>query len=182
MSKRSVYSPEERERGLTTLILAGSSLKASAITGIPHTTLRDWKHEHSDQYERLQTELEPRIVKKIAAEAESLVLKIADREAKILESFTDAQIQSLDPKDKAATLRNLSTSKALQIDKLSSPLRERPSHVQQARDLDQVVHAMARLVGFDATSTATEITEPPSALPAVSGIANVREPSSPGPA
>jgi hypothetical protein len=91
--------------------------------------------------------------------------------------------QSLDPKDKAATLRNLSTSKALQIDKLSSPLRERPSPTySKARDLDQVVHAMARLVGFDATSTATEITEPPSALPAVSGIANVREPSSPGPA
>jgi hypothetical protein len=60
-------------------------------------------------------------VKKIAAEAESLVLQIADREAAILKSFTDDEIAGLDPKDKAATLRNLSTSKALQIDKLSSP-------------------------------------------------------------
>jgi transposase-like protein len=158
---RSRYSPEERERGLTTLILAGSSTKASEILGISEDTLRCWKREHRDQYERLQTELEPRVVKKIAAEAESLVLQIADREAAILKSFTDTEIAGLDPKDKAATLRNLSTSKALQIDKLSSPLRERPSHVQQGRDLDQVVSAMARLVGFDATSTATEIVDAP---------------------
>jgi transposase-like protein len=157
--KRRLYSPEERERGLTTLILAGSSVKASELTGITEPTLRDWKREHRDQYERLQEELEPRVVKKIAAEAESLVLQIADREAAILKSFTDVEIAGLDAKDKAATLRNLSTSKALQIDKLSSPLRERPSHVQQGRDLDQVVSAMARLVGFDATATATEIVD-----------------------
>jgi transposase-like protein len=122
---RSRYSPEERERGLTTLILAGSSPKASKLTGIPEATLKAWRRDHHERYEQLQDELEPRIVKKIAAEAESLVLRIADREAKILESFTDDEIMSLDPKDKAATLRNLSTSKALQVDKVSSPLRER---------------------------------------------------------
>jgi hypothetical protein len=51
----------------------------------------------------------------------------------------EAEVDSLDAKDLAGAFRNVTTSKALQIDKLSSPLRERPSHVQQGRDLDQVV-------------------------------------------
>jgi transposase-like protein len=178
--KRSVYGLEDRERGMTTLILAGSSRKAGELTGISEDTLRAWKREHRERYEQLQDELEPRVVKKIAAEAESLVLQIADREAAILQSFTDDEIKSLDPKDKAATLRNLSTSKALQVDKVSSPLRERPSHVQQGRDLDQVVSAMARLVGFDATSTAVEVRDPvPSSVPLIPASTDLNAPEHP---
>jgi transposase-like protein len=150
VAKRRRYSPEEIERGLTALILAGSSTRASQETGISEDTLRSWKRIHADQYDRLTRDLEPRVVQKIAAEAESLVLSIADRERAILASFSDEEIQGLDAKDKAATLRNLTTSKALQIDKLSSPLRERPSHVQQGSDVEGLMMRMARLLGHEA--------------------------------
>jgi hypothetical protein len=140
-------SPEEIERGLTALILAGSSTRASEETGIPDGTLRSWKRDYADQYDRLCNDLEPRVVQKIAAEAESIVLSIADRERQIIESLTDDQIHRLEPKDKAATLRNLSTSKALQIDKLSSPLRERPSHVNPSTDIEGLMMRMTRALG-----------------------------------
>jgi hypothetical protein len=159
-STRSVYGPEERERGLTALILAGSSPKASEVTGIPEATLRAWKRDHSARYEQLQDELEPRIVKKIAAEAENIVLRLAHIQHKAIDQL-EGSIDELKPAELAAASRNLATTSALYIDKHSSPLRERPSHVQQGRDLDQVVSAMARLVGFDATSTATEIVDAP---------------------
>jgi transposase-like protein len=154
ITTRSVYSPEDRERGLTALILAGSSPKASEVTGIPEATLRAWKRDHSERYEQLQDELEPRIVKKIAAEAENIVLRLAHIQHKAIDQL-EGNIDELKPAELAAASRNLATTSALYIDKHSSPLRERPSHVQQGRDLDQVVvSAMARLVGFDATSTA----------------------------
>lgn len=140
------YSPEDKERGLTAWVLAGSSLKASELVGIPSSTLRDWRQEDSEQFDRLREDLEPRIVKKIAAEAESLAMQIAEREARLLEKLTDADLDNLTPSEKAATLRNLSTSKALQIDKLSSPLRERPSHVQSDSG-EHLLTSIARLLG-----------------------------------
>jgi hypothetical protein len=69
-------SPEDIERGLTALILAGSSTVAEEVCGIKATTLRTWKVKHADQYERLQRDLEPRIVQKIAGESEGVVSRI----------------------------------------------------------------------------------------------------------
>jgi transposase-like protein len=176
ITTRSVYSPEDRERGLTALILAGSSIKASEVTGIPAPTLRDWKRDHHERYEQLQDELEPRIVKKIAAEAENIVLRLAHLQHRAIDKLED-NIDELKPAELAAASRNLATTSALMIDKHSSPLRERPSHVQQGRDLDQIVSAMGRLLNFDASSTATEIVdaEPVSAsLPSTSVTPNAQ--------
>lgn len=146
MGTRTRYSPEEIERGLTALVLAGSSSQASEITGIDDATLRTWKSKHRDNYDRLAKDLESQVVDKIAAEAENLAIRIAEVEAKIIAGLDDAAIKTLDAKDMASTLRNLSTSKALQIDKLSSPLRERPSHVQQDSG-EHLLTSIARLLG-----------------------------------
>jgi transposase-like protein len=155
--KRRRYSPEEIERGLTALILAGSSEAASQTCGIQATTLRDWKNTHRDRYDRIARDIEPQVVQRIAAEAENLALRIADREAAILRSMTDSDLAELKPAEKAATLRNLSTSKALQIDKLSSPLRERPSHVQHGNDAATLLASVARKLGIVHTPNHAEI-------------------------
>lgn len=144
-------SPEEIERGLTALILAGSSTKASEACGISADTLRTWKRDHREQYDRLCESIEPQVVKKIAAEAENLAIRIADREAKIIASLDDTKIAELEAKDLAATLRNLSTAKALQIDKLSSPLRERPGYGGNAGlDVEGLMMRMLRAMGQQA--------------------------------
>jgi transposase-like protein len=146
--KRRRYSPEEVERGLATLVIAGSSLKASEITQIPDDTLRSWKREHLDRYEELRHELEPKIARTIAAEAEQLAIRTAQLEHKILDDFTDDDIGKLKPADKASTLRNLATARAISIDKVSSPLRERPSHVQPSHGLHDLLGQVAKVLGL----------------------------------
>lgn len=158
-------SPEEIERGLTALILAGSSTKAAEACGIPDATLRAWKRQHPDIYERLQNDLEPRIVKKIASEAEGIVLRLAEIQHDVLDQF-DKTKHELKPSELAAASRNLATTSALYVDKHSSPLRERPSHVQQGTDLEGALAIMARAMGAQhvtnlAESQTTEIPQPP---------------------
>jgi hypothetical protein len=140
-------SPEEIERGLTALILAGSSVKAEEATGIPQGTLRAWKCQHPEQYERLQNDLEPRIVKKIASEAEGIVLRLAEIQHDVLDQFETTK-HDLKPAELAAASRNLATTSALYVDKHSSPLRERPSHVHQGMDMEGLLQRMARAMGI----------------------------------
>jgi hypothetical protein len=177
---RSVYAMEDRERGMAALIVAGSSAQASELVNIPASTLREWKADHPERYAQLRTELHGKVAEQIASEAEHMAQRLARIEHQMADKL-EAGIDKLDAKDLPGALRNVTTSKALQIDKLSSPLRERPSHVQQGRDLDQVVSAMARLVGFDATAVAIDITDAVP-LPAARDASNAREQSSPGPA
>lgn len=153
--KRSRYSPEDIERGLAALVIAGSSVRASEVTGVKDVTLRAWKQEHAERYEQLRHELEPQIARTIAAEAETLAQRIAGLEHQTVDQI-EATIAELKPAEAAAALRNLSTSKALQVDKISSPLRERPSHVQHGTSPDELVSRMARALGVTIDSTATE--------------------------
>lgn len=181
-------SPEEVERGLTALILAGSSEKASEACGIPAGTLRAWKCEKPEQYERLQNELEPRIVKKIAGEAEGIVLRLADLQHQALDQF-EATMHELKPSEAAAASRNLATTSALYVDKHSSPLRERPGYGgNTGLDVEGLMIRMARAMGIqhvpnqaEIESTAVESTSSvPSRdlpLPAESSEPNVREPT-----
>ncbi len=155
---RRQYSPEEIERALSTLVMSGSSREAAKATGVPSGTLRDWKHKHADQYARLQEDLEPTVVKKIAAEAEGIVLRLAGIQHDVLDQFEKTKGE-LKPGELAAASRNLATTSALYVDKHSSPLRERPSHVQQLQGLDTLIKRMEREMGFDASSTAVEITD-----------------------
>jgi transposase len=178
------WSLEERKRGLSAVVLAGSSLKASDLVGIPSSTLREWIAENREEYERLREELEPQVVKKIAAEAETLVLRIAEREAQILDALDEHTIGKMEGKDLAGTLRNLSTSKALQVDKVSSPLRERPSHVQHGQNVEELVHRMARFLGESPQTIvdATVVDESPGrTLMAESGELNAHGPQSASP-
>jgi hypothetical protein len=150
MAKRRRYSPEEIERGLTALILAGSSIPASEVCGIPAPTLRAWKRDNEDQYARLQDDLEPRIVKKIAGESESLVVRIFDLQRATLDQY-EQTMHELKPAEAAAASRNLATTSALYVDKHSSPLRERPGYGNnQGADIEALMMRMARLLGHEA--------------------------------
>jgi transposase-like protein len=149
MARRRRYSPEEIERGLTALILAGSSTAASEATGINASTLREWKQDHAEQYERIQSNIEPRIVQKIAGESEGIVVRLAGLQHRTLDQY-EQTMHELKPAEAAAASRNLATTSALYIDKHSSPLRERPSHVQQGSDVEGLMMRMARLLGHEA--------------------------------
>jgi transposase-like protein len=157
---RTRYSLEDRERGLAALVIAGSSIRASEVTGIQASTLREWKMDHPERYEALRHDLEPQVARTIAAEAESLAQRIASLEHRTIDHI-EATIDELKPSEAAGALRNLTTSKALNVDKVSSPLRERPSHVQHNTGVDELVSKLNRALGFDATSTAIELSSTP---------------------
>ena len=176
MPSGSPYSPEDRERGLAALVIEGSSQRASELVGIPARTLREWREQDPEHFEDLRHRLEPHVAKKIAAEAEHLTQRSFQVQHKILDAFTDEEIQGLKPADKASALRNLQTHAALGIDKLSSPLRERPSHVQHTTGVDELVARLNRMLGFDAVSTAVELSSEPirEALSPESASSNAR--------
>jgi transposase-like protein len=173
---RTRYSLEDRERGLAALVIAGSSIRASEVTGISDATLRTWKQENPDRYEALRHELEPQVARTIAAEAETIALKLSQVEHDLADALTPDVIGALKPSDVASTLRNVSTSKALQVDKISSPLRERPSHVQHSTGVDELVSKLNRALGFDVTSTAVELES--RSLTTESDVPNVRDQAS----
>jgi transposase-like protein len=147
MAYKRRWTPEDRERGLTTLVLAGSSVLASEECGIPAVTLRSWKLDHREQYDRIAETQEPEVVKRIAAGAERTVLRLNDIQDRYLDEM-EATIHELKPGEIPGALRNAATAAALNIDKLSSPLRERPSHVNQGISLDAIQQAMQRTLGL----------------------------------
>jgi len=152
------YSPEEIERGLAALVIAGSSIEASKAVGISDSTLREWKMLYPDQYTRLQKDLEPKIVDKIAGEAESIVLRLAALQHAYIDEMITT-LPQLKPGELPGAARNIATVSALYVDKHSSPLRERPSHVQPTTDHDGNVRKLARILGIDVEGTATEIVD-----------------------
>jgi hypothetical protein len=178
--KRRRYSPEEIERGLTALILAGSSREAEEVTGINARTLRDWKQDHSATYHRLMDSLEPTVVKKIAGESEQIVNRIFGLTHATLDQYENT-VHELKPSEAAAAARNLATTSALYVDKHSSPLRERPTHVHQGQDMESLLRGMARALGVqhvpnqaDVQGTAVELPSPTPLSPASASL-NARD-------
>jgi hypothetical protein len=114
------------------------------------TTLAKWATEvYSDRYHELREELAPQVAKKIAAEAEALAFKLAEAEVLLAEQLvTAAENGELPAKELSGALRNLSTSKALQVDKLSSPLRGRPTVVHGHADPSELLAQLSRKLGI----------------------------------
>lgn len=164
MAKRRSYSDEEKRSALTALILAGGNTeKASKALDIPGRTLRTWRDEDSELYEELRVTLAPRIAEKIAADAEALAITLTELETKVAQRVLDT-LDEMKPAEAASALRNVSTSKALQFDKLSSPVRGRPTVIHASQDAGQALLEMGRRLGISIDSTAVEIPQSQEAL------------------
>lgn len=87
------------------------------------------------------------------------MLRLAD----VQHAYIDRMIETLPdlkPGEIAGAARNAATVSALYVDKHSSPLRERPSHVQPHTDVDHLLSRMQRLLGTTViNSTAVDVTE-----------------------
>jgi hypothetical protein len=154
------YSPEEIERGLATLAIAGNSIKAAELTGFPDKTIREWKRTHPERYETLRTELHAKVAEQIASEAEHVAQRLGDLEHLMVDRL-EKNIDQLEPRDLPGALRNVTTSKALQMDKIHGPVRERPAYVNKGTDILDLMGRMARLLGH----------ETPKQLPSIDGTA-----------
>lgn len=176
-------SLEEKHRGLTALILCRTAKEASEQTEIPEKTLNSWRQRDPALYNKLREDLEPQLVKRIAADAEMIVQRLADKELALIDALDPTELSA---KDVAGALRNVTTAKALNLDKVSSPLRERPSHVQHSTDIGDVVSKLGQILGMnlqepitdahvvDDPSSSTSV-DPSLALASESGHLNARD-------
>lgn len=165
---RSNYDEETRERALHRLAINGGNcrrtsreLKAQGIN-ISDKALGAWMNtRHRDRYMVIREETKETIAEHIAADAEQLAVQIAEAEQLALTATINAiQTGDLDPKELSGALRNLTTSKALQIDKIASPLRGRPTTIHEHRNPTEIIAKLNQLApGLVIDSTAKDITD-----------------------
>jgi crotonobetainyl-CoA:carnitine CoA-transferase CaiB-like acyl-CoA transferase len=151
------HTPITVDRALSAYIMCGNNaseaerlLRSYGDTDVPsHQSIRGWAEKHADRLHELREELHPQIAKKIAADAEGLALKLAQAEETITEHLLLAvDAGELPAKELSGALRNISTSKALQVDKLSSPLRGRPTVIHGNQDPAETLANLARKLGL----------------------------------
>lgn len=127
----SKYTLRQVDEGLKHLVLAaGDATKASQVVGIPESTLKAWRSkQHTDRYQQLRDELEPRIRAHLVADAEDLALTYGAIERQLAERLTQ-QLDQLQPRDTANALKSLATSRAISTDKVLL-LRGQPTEIIQ---------------------------------------------------
>jgi hypothetical protein len=148
--RASRYSEDEIERALIAVaVCAGNTHRAHrelAKQGhkIPRPTLDVWATRlHADRYQRIATEVVPKIHERIATEAEDLAQAYADAERTALDRLNET-LDELDPKDVATAIRNLATSRGISIDK-AALLRGRPTQIIEHRDPADIARELAAM-------------------------------------
>jgi hypothetical protein len=176
--RRREYTPVEIDKAL--LVLAGcggNSWRASEITGVPSTTLRDWRvNEHRDRYLKLADQERPRLEQLAVEDAIGAMMLAGEIEREIgnqlLERLGDEQTKPKEIAELAGALQRSTTSKGINGTKLLE-LTGRPTQVVEHRDGTQILEELKRIApGLIIDSTAEEI--PTRALSAESVSANAR--------
>lgn len=169
MSRRS-FTTEQIEQALWTLALhagkptaASEALKSQGLT-ISKQLLHDWQTErHAERYEQIRQEAAHTIALKVAADAEQTMLQAGELERRILDQMQTAlEAGELKPADLSGALRNVTTTKALNNDKISAPIRGRPSVITEHRSVDDIARKLEQLGVIEGTavevSSAHELT------------------------
>ena len=141
------------EKGLTVLALcSGNTRKAArelekAGSRIPRTTLRMWATEtHAADYSRIEAQVLPTVYGNIAAECEDIARSMVTAERELLERVSDTAGE-LKPAEAAGALRNLSTAKAINLDK-AGVIRGRPTEIREDRTMVEVLRSLERFPGI----------------------------------
>jgi hypothetical protein len=125
------------------------------------STLSRWKIRDAERYEEIRTEISHKLVGEVANQAEQIMLEAGELELEIIARMRD-ELANLKPSDLSSALRNLSTTKALNNDKIASPIRGRPTVIHSDRTADEILRALKHLEpGLIVDGTAEES---PSAL------------------
>lgn len=134
--ERPTYDPEQVERGLIALAECnGNGRKAERLLAqdgisIAQATLYEWKnHRKVEQYERVKAEVLPKVRLKAAERHMDLSDRLMDTEGLILERLNQ-NVDNLDPRDLAGSLRNVSTSGAIHTDK-AQLLADQPTEIRR---------------------------------------------------
>lgn len=143
-----------------TITRTRTQLEQQGLHPPSHATLKDWRDErHRGRYLQHLHDSREQIATLIATEAEEVAIQAAAEERAMLSAITQARENGeLEPKDYANILRNVTTTKSLNIDKIASPLRGRPTTVIEHTNPDEILRKLERLApGLVVDGTAEEL-------------------------
>lgn len=123
---RGNYKREDITYGLTTVIAFAGNCEAASRAleaegkPIPASTLRVWRcSSFRDEYLELEAQHRPEIDARAVSQARTLVEKLGEAEELAIDRTIEAlQAGEINAKDAAATLKNLTISKGVNIDKI----------------------------------------------------------------
>lgn len=148
------YSPEDIDRALMEIVLAGGNIKLAhrrlkdRELNIPYSTLKTWPEQHAERLDKLRREYSHKVAEKIAAEAEELAVQYAAAEREALALARD-KLASMKGSELTRATKEFAIAKAIQVDKLSSPLRGRPTSITETRNPQDAVRALAQSLGME---------------------------------
>jgi hypothetical protein len=158
------YTQEDIDYALTVVALcAGRTQYASDALAqegknIPQGTLDNWKHHTDGRYARIQEAAQDQIAQKIAAGAEAVALRAQEIETELLEELAKKKGE-LRASEVAGAVRNITTTKSLNVEKIVNPLRGRASTITEHRDANEILRSLASRLPKAIDGTAEEITE-----------------------
>lgn len=148
MPKR--HTPEDIERGLTALAVAGNSLSAAEMTGFNDRTIRKWREQHADRFALIEAGRAALIDQSLREEFRKVVFKGTRVSLKALHA-TEEQLDAGTLKDPAAAARNAATTTGIMQDKLNT-MEGRPTSIVVHRSSDDVMRGLAAAGFVDGTA------------------------------
>lgn len=169
------YTDAEREHALVAVAWAsGNSRRAAASLEeqgfpVPERTLRLWKRDHAELYQRVEQDVLPRVRAELASDFTDLARYELAVARKVLDRLHDEadDPEKLPTRDLPGALRNVKVSGAVGVDK-AAMLRDEPTstvrHISVAETLRSLKALGVVIEGAAEDVTDAEVVEPP-ALP-----------------
>jgi hypothetical protein len=146
------YSDREKiDQALLALVVTGGNASAAhtqleaAGINVPRRTLQDWRTRHAQRYQQLQDQYGPQLEQQIVRNTRERISALDALEGDVIQKLHE-DLDSLEAKDKANALKSITTSKAINVDKLLT-LTNRPSVIvsnQSADDLEAEIASIKR--------------------------------------
>jgi hypothetical protein len=147
--RRFSYTDEEINRGLTAVALcSGNTRRAEHMLceqglAIDHKRLWAWQNlNFPTEYEIIKDQVVPQVYAGIAQSSEALAQRQADLEEKLTDEV-EAALPHMKPGELSTALRNVTVSKAVNIDK-ASLIRGRPSVITEDHTIEATLRALSR--------------------------------------
>jgi HPt (histidine-containing phosphotransfer) domain-containing protein len=161
------YTPEQVRLGLLTLLRFSSPQRASEFLTseynleVSPSLLTKWRRQvHVELYHDLAAEYHQIFEKAGAAEAEDVVRRATELEQRLMDKIEE-NLDALPARDLANALRNVSTTKGINLERIASPLRGRATGIiqhQSAKEIEQRLLERGVLVEGEAVDA--EVVEP----------------------
>ncbi len=163
------YSDQTIETSLKALVLCGGNateavkvIKAKLPKGAkvpPANTISTWRRElFPTEYARLESEMYEQRAKRAASQSEAIIIMANTQAMKALESLEDVDYSELRAVERSKVVENLSRVAATHLEKISSPVRGRPTTTVGILNVNEALRRARNLPGIQVVdSTAEEV-------------------------